>query len=110
MSCLPQEVEECGLEESDGWDELSREALTIHKSQLSDMEAIGKGQYGVVFYAKLRYSPNSQPIEVAVKSTKVCVFVCIKTLYKFVYMHLLSHLISLPVVLAICQGIREEVF
>ena len=61
-------------------DSLSREALTIHKSQLSDMKAIGKGQYGLVYYGKLQYSPDSQPLEVFVKLTKVCVHVCVGVL------------------------------
>ena len=72
-SINPQE----GEDELDCMDSLSREALIIHKSQLSNMKAIGKGQYGLVYYGKLRYSPDSHPIEVVVKLTKVCVHVCV---------------------------------
>jgi hypothetical protein len=52
-------------------DEMSRQALVIENEWLSEAKPIGKGAYGEVFHALLRYMPSSHPIEVAIKTAKV---------------------------------------
>ena len=67
-------IGECTEDEEDltSLDEMSRQAFTIQNEWLSEFNPIGKGAFGEVFHALLRYAPTANPIEVAVKTVKVC--------------------------------------
>ena len=58
-------------EEHDHLEEMSREALIIHENMLFQLKPIGKGNFGQVYHGFLKYTPDSVPIEVAVKAIKV---------------------------------------
>jgi hypothetical protein len=65
-----QTLDNCTPDET-SLDEMSRQALVIENEWLSEAKPIGKGAYGEVFHALLRYMPSSHPIEVAIKTAKV---------------------------------------